>query len=175
MMRRILATATIALLAGCAGGPAAAPGGSSALPQSEAKPAAQSKIPGQYAGTGDDVKLGTTKAAADLSQAGNAIGGSLQLKFPAPDAMHGAVAMNAKQNSLSGFWTATVGTATCTFAVSATYDPTAYTLDGKYTAKRNCSGDSGTFALKERCYYVDGLRAHLLDSARPAAGGVKPC
>jgi hypothetical protein len=173
MMRRIFVTAAIALVAGCAGGPAAGPNGSVAPAQIDARPAAQSKIPGQYLGRATDTKFLRGKATVDLSQAGKAVGGDFKFSFH--KALRGTMALSVAKNDLAGVMTATVRSQECTFNVSATYDPQAFTLDGSYTAKNGCSGESGTFTLTEQCYYLDAARTHSLDEVRPAAGGLKPC
>lgn len=171
--RRIAAIVTVALLAGCSGGPAAGPNGSIAPGISDAQPAAKSPIPGQYIGRATDSKFLRGKAAADLSEAGRSVGGDFNFKFHKP--LRGSVALSVAQNDLAGVMTATIKSQACTFTVNATYDPSAYTLDGTYTAKNGCTGESGTFDLKEQCYYVNALRVNDSQRVRPAAGGLKPC
>jgi hypothetical protein len=173
MMRRMFVAVTIALAAGCAGGPAAGPNGAFAPVQNDARPAAQSTIPGQYIGRATDTKFLRGKAAVDLSGAGKAVGGDFKFSFHKP--LKGTIALSVAKNDLAGVMTANVRSQACTFNVSATYDPQGYTLDGSYTAKNGCSGESGTFDLKEQCYYLDAARTHSLEQARPAAGGLKPC
>jgi hypothetical protein len=173
MMRRIVATVTIALVAGCAGGPAAGPSGSVAPAQSDARPAVQSKIPGQYIGRATDTKFLRGKARVDLSEAGRAVGGDFNFSFHKP--LRGTIALTVAKNDLAGIMTATVRSVACTFNVTATYDPQAVTLDGTYVAKSGCSGESGTFNLTEQCYYLDGARMHSRESARPDGAGLKPC
>ncbi|HEY3674831.1 MAG TPA: hypothetical protein VGK84_02455 [Candidatus Tumulicola sp.] len=174
MIRRTVAIATIALVAGCGGGQAAAPSGGAVTPGLNVAPAAsQSTIPGQYIGRATDTKFRHGKLRADLSQAGKAVGGDFKFKFKKP--VNGSVALGVAKNDLAGVMTATIGSQACTFTMSATYDPQAYTLDGSYAAKNGCSAESGTFTLEEQCYYIDGFRSHSPEAVRPAAGGLKPC
>jgi hypothetical protein len=174
MIRRTLVAATIALVAGCAGGAGAGSSSSATLPQSDARPAAQSTIPGQYFGKFTDTRFRSGKASADLSESGKSVGGEFKFTF-AHKPVTAPVALAVAKDDLAGIMTATIKAEACSFTVSATYDPQAYTLDGTYTAKNGCSGESGTFDFKENCYYIDGMRAQSMDAVRPAAGGVKPC
>jgi hypothetical protein len=173
MIRRTVATVAIALLAGCAGGPAAGPSGSVAPANADAMPAVKSTIPGQYLGRATDTKFLRGKASIDLSEAGKSVGGDFKFKFHKP--LKGTMALSVAKNDLGGVMTATVGEQACTFNATATYDPQGYTLDGSYTAKSGCSGESGTFTMKEQCYYLDAAHVRSPGEARPAAGGLKPC
>ncbi len=105
MTSRIAAIVTVALLAGCAGGPAAGPSGSVAPMQSDARPAVKNTIPGQYKGSATDSQFGKGKATADLSKAG--IGPSEASWFfnYSPNPVAGSASLNAKQNQLSGVFT----------------------------------------------------------------------
>lgn len=137
-------------------------------------PAAKSTIAGQYQGTGNDSQYGKGQGAADLSQSGKAVGGALGFEYQ-PQKVDGSVALIDKTGALAGTMTATIGSVACSFTVAATYDDQKFTLDGTYTAKHGCSGETGTFKLKERCYYIDGMRTLNPRRARPAVGGLKPC
>jgi hypothetical protein len=174
MTSRIAAIVTVALLTGCAGGPAAGPSDSVAPMQNDARPAVKNTIPGQYKGSATDSQFGKGKATADLSKAGMAVGGELVFNY-SPNPVTGSASLNARQNQLSGVFTSTIGSTACSFTVSATYDPSAFTLDGTYTAKHGCTGESGSFKFKEACYYVDGLRTREFNGARPSLTGLKPC
>ncbi|HEY1429126.1 MAG TPA: hypothetical protein VGF18_06105 [Candidatus Tumulicola sp.] len=174
MTSRIAAIVAVALLAGCAGGPAAGPSVSVAPANGDAMPTVMSTIPGQYKGSATDSTFGKGKATADLSKAGMAVGGDFAFNY-SPDPVTGSVGLDVKQNALSGVFTSTIGSTACSFTVAAMYDPTKYTLDGTYTAKHGCTGESGSFKFKEECYYVDGLRVNDRERARPNIGGLRPC
>ncbi|HEY1681922.1 MAG TPA: hypothetical protein VGF98_09825 [Candidatus Tumulicola sp.] len=137
-------------------------------------PAAKSTIAGQYQGTGKDSQYGKGEGAADLSQSGKAVGGALGFEYQ-PQNVDGSAALIDKAGALAGTMTVTIGSVACSFTVAAAYDDQKFTLDGTYTAKHGCTGETGTFKLKERCYYIDGIRTHNARRARPAAGGLKPC
>jgi hypothetical protein len=173
MLRTITSVLAAAALAGCASSTPV----QSSIPSTTtgaAIPATKSTIAGQYQGTGNDSQYGKGQGAADLSQSGKAVGGALGFEYQ-PQQVDGSVALIDKTGSLAGTMTATIGSAACTFTVAATYDDQHFTLDGTYTAKHGCTGETGTFKLKERCYYIDGIRTRNARRARPAAGGLKPC
>lgn len=173
MLRAIMSVLAAATLAGCAGSTPV----QSSIPSTisgAAIPATKSTIAGQYQGTGKDSQYGKGQGAADLSQSGKAIGGALGFEYQ-PQKVDGSAALIDKAGTLTGTMTATIGSVACSFTVAAAYDDQKFTLDGTYTAKHGCTGETGTFKLKERCYYIDGIRTHNAPRARPAAGGLKPC
>jgi hypothetical protein len=173
MLRTIISVLAVAAFAGCASSTPV----QSSIPSTTtgaALPAAKSTIAGQYQGTGNDSTFGKGQGAADFSQSGKAVGGALGFDYQ-PQKVAGSAALIDKSGTLAGTMTATIGSAACSFTVAATYDDQKFTLDGTYTAKHGCSGETGTFKLKERCYYVDGARTRNARRARPAAGGLKPC
>lgn len=172
MFRTIVSVLAAAVLAGCASSTPV----QSSIPSTTgaAIPGLKSMIAGQYQGTGNDSQYGKGQGAADLSQSGKAVGGALGFDYQ-PQKVAGSAALIDKAGSLAGTMSATIGSDTCSFTVAATYNDQKFTLDGTYTAKHGCSGETGTFKLKEQCYYVDGMPTHNARRARPAAGGLKPC
>lgn len=124
-------------------------------------------VAGQYAGSVNDGSL-SGRARASISQYGGSVGGPIAYAFPSQKRANSA-AGTLQGSSLRGTMVATVGSVACTFKFSATYDNSTHTLSGSYRAVHDCSGDSGTFTLNEKCYYV--LRAEI----RRDVGGLKPC
>ena len=176
MLRTTASLIAAALLTACAGTPAVQSGFPSVAPALSTEPAtSKSTLPGQYSGSTNDSQIGKHgKGTADLSQAGKAVGGAFGFHYPSQSIV-GSAALNVKGDALSGIFSAPVGSVECTFTLAATYDAQTHMLAGTYTAKHGCTGESGNFHLKERCYYIDGARTHFDGRVRPAAGGLKPC
>lgn len=117
-------------------------------------------VAGQYRGTVTDTAFGSGKALGDFSQTGTTVGGRLKLTYGSETILNSVAMKLAHANSLSGSAVATIGKVACTFAISATYDSTTFDLTGNYSASNGCSGESGTFAMKERCYYSQSRLLH---------------
>jgi hypothetical protein len=117
-------------------------------------PAATLNVSGQYSGTVKDAVFGIGQVAADLSQYQNAVGGVFtftygSLAFVTPSAL----VLNGK--TLTG--NAAIGRATggvCAATEFGMYDASTHTLHGSYKAIQGCSGDSGSFTMKQHCQYV---------------------
>ncbi|HEY2475974.1 MAG TPA: hypothetical protein VGI19_14385 [Candidatus Cybelea sp.] len=73
-------------------------------------------------------------------------------------------------NTVRGLFVMIVGSAACSFEYRAMYSPSKFTLDGNYQAVNGCSGESGSFALSQMCYYQEfgNLR-------RNTSSGPGPC
>ncbi|MEO6834911.1 MAG: hypothetical protein ABI231_03275 [Candidatus Tumulicola sp.] len=143
---------------------------------------ALTNVAGQYNGSVQDSVFGNGRALGDFSQTGSAVGGRLQYAYGTQTILNSVAMSLSRSNALGGTATATIGSAACTFGISSTYDATTFKLSGNYSATNGCSGESGTFALKEACYYKQGaaprsqeapLRRHAAD--RPNASGLHPC
>lgn len=126
-------------------------------------------VAGQYAGTLDDSSLGQGHARASIAQFGGSAGGPIVATFASAKRANATAGTLDGDGALRGTMVANVGSVACTFRFSARYDGSTHVLNGSYRAIDECSGDSGTFALKERCYYV--LHAEI----RRDVGGLKPC
>ncbi|HKU82175.1 MAG TPA: hypothetical protein VJP76_08405, partial [Candidatus Tumulicola sp.] len=126
-------------------------------------------IAGQYAGQVDGGSLGTGRVRASISKSGTSVGGPIAYTFASAKRANAAAATLQSDGSLHGTMVATVGSAACTYRFSATYDRSTHKLHGTYRAVHLCSGESGTFSLDEKCYYV--LRADI----RRDIGGLMPC
>jgi len=170
-LRRHLGGAVgLALIAGCGGGSAGVPNAASASlrPQQRIDSAASSKLSGQYSGKFTDGAYGSGKAKASYSQSQNSVGGILTVKY-AQTTVSLSVALVASGSSVNGTTVAGTGSLYCTFATTSTYDPKTHVMSGSYSAVYGCSGDGGTFTLKQQCYYRGAN-----DDVLPATGP-KPC
>jgi hypothetical protein len=141
---------------------------------------ALANVAGQYRGTVSDSAFGAGKALGDFSQSGASVGGRLQLTYASQKILNSVALTLKKSGSIAGSATATIGNAACTFAVTATYDSTTFRLTGNYSASTGCSGQSGSFAMREICSYPPGTlpadrRALRHAAARPNAGGLHGC
>lgn len=126
-------------------------------------------VAGQYAGKVDGAALGSGHARGSISQFGNSIGGPLAYTFASGKRANAVAATLQSDGSMHGTMVATVAAVACTFKFSGNYDNSTHKLTGSYHAIHECSGDSGTFSLDEKCYYV--LRSDI----RRDIGGLMPC
>lgn len=127
-------------------------------------------ISGDYAGTFNDANSGNGHAHASFSEHRGAVGGSI-LETLVKQKQRVAVAgiLNSK-DALAATMAGNVGSSACTFALSAKYDASTHRLNGTYQAIHGCTGDTGSFSLKQQCYFV--LRAGAI---RRDVGGLMPC
>jgi hypothetical protein len=126
-------------------------------------------LSGHYKGTFTDGAYGKGKATATYSQYQNAVGGTLSIKYANATAAL-SVALTANGKSIDGNSVAIDGSLYCTFSVQSTYTARNHTMSGTYSAVQGCTGDGGTFTLKQQCYY-QGTGSDV----RRDAGPVKPC
>lgn len=126
-------------------------------------------VAGEYAGTVNDATLGNGRGRASISQFGSSTGGPIAYTFASAKRANSAAGTLGGDGSLRGTMVATVASVACTFKFSGSYDNSTHVLSGSYRAVHACSGDSGTFTLKEKCYYV--LHADI----RPNVGGLMRC
>lgn len=146
-----------------------------------APPAALANVAGQYRGTVADSAFGNGKALGDFSQTGSTVGGRLRLTYAGKKVLNSVAMTLARSGALSGDAVATIAQTACTFSVNANYDATSFALSGSYAATTGCSGESGTFAMKEVCYYQqsagirDDVRSRHQAVVRPNAGGLHGC
>ena len=172
-LRFAAVAATASLLAACSVDAAHAPVYGSPNQPAASAPAFDAgvrNISGDYAGTYQDGAAGSGRARASFSQHRGAVGGSI-LEALATQKQRVAVAgmLNAK-GSMGATMAGNVGSSACTFALSAKYDASTHRLNGTYQATHGCAGDTGSFSLKQQCYFV------LRDGAmRENIGGIKPC
>ena len=131
--------------------------------------ASVANVGGQYAGTVKDSVLGKGHATASLAQYRNAAGGPIVSAYRSTTLTASLAAVAGANNVVSGTIVASNASATCTFKFGGVYDSVAFRLSGSYVGVGGCSGESGRFELKQKCYYVrDGA------SIRPDHGPA-PC
>jgi hypothetical protein len=166
----------LALVAGCGGNtgvPNAAP--ASLGSQHRIDNSASSKLSGEYTGKFTDGAYGAGKATASYSQSQSSVGGTLTVKY-ASSTVALSVALVADGSNVNGTSVAGNGSLYCTFATTSTYNPKTRIMSGSYTAVYGCSGDGGTFTLKQKCYYkgATGDVKGATGDVQPATGP-KPC
>lgn len=172
---RIPATiaATTLLLTACAGaGSTSLPGSASApqaIPMRDAGMAAKSNFSGQYSGTFKDSAYGKGKASASYSQFHSALGGPLTITYKSKT-VSSSVAQTVSGNTVNGSSVRETGSLYCTFSETASYSAKTRVWSGSYKAVYGCSGETGTFSLKQQCYY----RGTVTEDIRPD-GGARPC
>lgn len=158
--RKTLGTAVaFALLTACGGASnGSVPSASSALQDSGDHVGSGAKplnLSGDYKGKFQDDAYGSGKATASYAQSGASVGGVLTVKY-AKSTITASVVQVAGTSGVTGQTVAGSGSLYCTFATTGTYDAKTYTLSGKYTAVYGCTGENGTFTLKQQCHYKNG-------------------
>ena len=130
------------------------------------------QVAGYYTGKIDDSVGGKGTLAIQLSASGTSYGGSISEKFGAIT-VNGVLAVTATSAaSVAGYTIAPLAPASpCSYAISATYDPSKYTLTGSYRSSYGCSGEHGKFKAKQQCYYITALTPGAI--LRPRTGGMK--
>jgi hypothetical protein len=157
--QRALITALTFALAGpsltACGGAGASP---NFAPQAQLAPplisnyASTPNLSGEYAGTVNDSLFGSGKAFAELLQYHDAVGGTTLFEYGSTVFGSPSVFL-LKGTTLTGTAEgATLSGVPCTMSETATYSN--HRLNGSYKAVNGCSGESGTFAIKEYCKYV---------------------
>jgi hypothetical protein len=107
---------------------------------------------GQYAGTVNDSLYGSGRIYADVVQYHNAVGATIIFEYGSTVFIDPNVFL-VKGTTLTGNGeAATLSGDPCTVSETAMYSD--HSLNGSYKAVRGCTGESGTFAMKEYCRYV---------------------
>lgn len=154
--RKTLGTAlAVSLLTACGGAGSGVPSATSAMARSAgrvASDASHGNLSGQYKGTFTDSIDGTGKAVANYSQYQSAVGGMTSIKYKT-GAMTLAVVFTANAESVSGNSIALEGSTYCTLSTESTYNSKKHILSGTYSAVQGCGTESGSFTLKQKCYY----------------------
>jgi hypothetical protein len=110
-------------------------------------------LSGEYAGTVSDSLYGSGQSDAELVQYQNAVGGTTILEFAGSTVFIDPDAFLFKGTTLTGTAEgATLSGVLCTMSETATYSDGH--LTGSYKAVSGCSGESGSFTMKEACKYV---------------------
>ena len=123
-------------------------------------------ISGQYAGTVNDSTFGKGEIDAELAQYVNSVGGILTFTYGSTVFITPCTFL-LKGTTLTGSGNSSSVSGACTFSETATYTATHH-LNGSYKAVHGCSGEAGTFAMKQRCRYPRNL------ATEPNAA-LKPC
>jgi hypothetical protein len=156
---------------GSAGSPAVGIGQSSTAARTSGEPAPRN-YSGDYAGTVKDSLYNKGSIKATFAQYQTAVGGSMtQDEISRTGTMTASFGVTAG-TTLTGtavekFGVGTSSTA-CVYTIGGTYNAATHRLRGSYQAVHNCSGETGTFTMKQKCFYP-----------RPGAdadvGGLKMC
>ncbi len=168
-----LASLTLAMavaLAACGSGGAGAPAvgtGQSSTAARASGDATTRNYSGEYAGNVKDSVYKKGTIAASFAQYQTAVGGSMtQMEESHSSAM--SASFEVSGTAFTGTAAATLGSTVCVFTIGGTYDTAKHTLHGSYQSANGCSTESGTFTMKQQCYY-----------AKPGAdadvGGLKQC
>lgn len=170
LLVKTAAAAAIPLLAltDCGGGSAGMPSAAAlqgSTSQLKAAATKQYNLSGEYVGKFMDGGYGTGKAKASYTQYQNAVGGILTVKY-SNATITTSVALNANGSSANGTTVALASGYYCAFSTTGTYDPKTGVMSGSYQAVHGCTGDGGTFTLKQKCYY----KYKGSEDIRPEAG-----
>jgi hypothetical protein len=166
------AAATLLLLSACAESPSGVPSAAQTLQQPASRIVSDAKtlnLSGEWAGKQTDIAYGTGKAKASYTQYQSGLGGVLTVKF-ANSSATSSVALAVNGSSINGTTVAISGSFYCTFSTTSMYDAKTHVMSGSYQAVYGCTGDSGTFTLKHKCYYKGTGSVDI----RPDAGP-RPC
>jgi opacity protein-like surface antigen len=121
-------------------------------------------LSGQYAGSVSDSVLGSGNATADMVASDASLGGHFVFALGGGTYDNPMLSGNTR-NGLRGEFEATVASVACRFSFKARFDRARSKLDGSYEAVGSaCSGENGTFELKQQCYY------NVSGDIRPAGG-----
>jgi hypothetical protein len=109
-------------------------------------------ISGDYSGTMQDAQAGTGNATGTLAQHGNNAGGAMTFT-PGSGALTAQFSLTISgSNAVSGAMVIDYPSGTtCTFSTTGSYNSSTNVLNGSYTAKTNCAGDTGTYTLTQQC------------------------
>ena len=149
------AAAALLLLSACAESSSGVPSAAQAFQQPASRVASDAKaanLSGEWAGKQTDIAYGTGKAKATYTQYQSGLGGVLTVKF-ANSSATSSVALAINGSSVNGTTVAVTGSFYCTFSTTSTYDAKTHVMSGNYQAVYGCTGDSGSFTLKHKCYY----------------------
>jgi hypothetical protein len=170
--RAVLALCAAGALAACAspGTSPASSQGLSSLPALAAA-AATTNVAGRYQGTFKIKFTVAGKASFDLTQSGNAIGGTLKLVLSSQTLREPVAMTLAKGNTFTGTAVDLLGKTKCTYGLSGSYNPKTFVLRGT-SSPITCKGKTATFDTTESCFYNTGSDAN---DVRPNAKGILEC
>jgi hypothetical protein len=138
------------------------------------------KISGQYSGSVSDSVLGPGTAIANFVGDGSGgLGGYFVFTFGSASYDNPTIAggrdglqpdWGGGRGDVIGAFESTIASASCRFSYSASYSPLDHGLTGNYKAVNGCSGETGSFALTQQCYYKGGQHG-----VRRDGGGIRGC
>jgi hypothetical protein len=162
-----VAVALAACGSGGVGAPAAGTGQSSTAAHSRGD-AASRNYSGEYAGTVKDSLYKKGKIHASFAQYQAAVGGSMTQTEGSSHSSTMSASFEVSDTTFTGTAATTIGSTVCVFTIGGAYDTAKHSLHGSYQSASGCSAESGTFTMKQKCYY-----------AKPGAdadvGGLKMC
>jgi hypothetical protein len=121
---------------------------------------------GEYSGTIDDAKFGKGSVKASFAQFQGAAGGSFDQTY-AKVKVDSSLALLEKGDAVHGTSVATIVATACSFAFSGTYDVKTFALTGSFKAVHGCTGQGGTYALKEQCSYPPAFAIRQQTGPKP--------
>lgn len=138
---------------------------------------------GEFGGKVNDSVYGSGFGTGSLAQVQHEVGGYVTITYynSAQTTVTNAFTASTQSGlALSGAEVGRIDSDTCSFKMSATYNPTSHVLAGTYEAVHGCSGESGSFSLTKGCYYPrTGLDDDLSLPVAPAQAhpnsGLHPC
>jgi hypothetical protein len=173
---RLAATVGAAvMLVACGGGSgngAAVPGAGSGMqaPSNDIANAAALNLSGEYSGTVKDTYYGKGTGSAFYAQHGSSVGGVFAAKFKKAS-FSISVALTVSGTTGHASTVGGSGSQYCTGVMSSKYDKKTHVVTGSYMTVYGCSGEKGTFSLKQQCYFKGSGNAAI----RPETGSIKPC
>jgi hypothetical protein len=123
-------------------------------------------LSGQYRGTVKDNMHGKGTGTATFAQNGSSLGGTLD----SGSAVIADVAWTIDGTNVDGSSVIVTTSGYCTLSLTSTYNTKTFKLAGKYHAVHGCTGETGTFSLKQQCIYESSNENDI----RPD-NGPKPC
>lgn len=120
--------------------------------------ASMPNLSGEYAGTVKDSIFGSGKVYAQMLQYHNAVGATMIVEYGSTVFINPNVFLISKGTTLMGTGEgATLSGVPCKLSETAMHSN--LRLSGSYQAENGCSGESGTFTVKEQCRFVTNSTA----------------
>ena len=161
---------SLASLTACAGSndggvpSSMAPASQSADAQMRAD-ASRAELSGQYTGT-EKLHGVSYPVTESLVQYGSALGGDKSTKF-ASQTVTGQITFSVHGTALKGTGVFLSGTSYCTYAEKATYDSKTHKLSGSFKAISGCTGETGSYTVKQNCFYKDNSAEDIRPAFHP--------
>lgn len=168
----IIVAAVMLVACGSSGNGSAVPGAGSGVQSASdgIDVATAPNLSGEYLGTVKDNIYGKGTASAFYAQYGNSLGGGLRLAFKTTTIIL-SVALTVRGTTARGSSAGGEGSDYCTSSTNSKRDAKTGTVKGSYATVYGCTGEKGTFSLKQQCYFK-GIGPQDI---RPEAGSIKPC